>query len=160
MERFEQREKKRTQKKIEPKKWGGWSSVSFFSAGLRPFGAQAVHLLNVIFLPMLQASLTILESWTILDHFRLSWTILDHLGPYWIILNNIGPWHNFLAILDHFLTFPELFLTILDHFLTILDHFLKYPVRFLTIFDHFLTILDHILTFPDHFQDTPKISPR
>ena len=83
---------------------------------------------------------------TIVDHFRLSWTILDHLGPYWIILNNIGPWHNFLTILDHFLTFPELFLTILDHFLTILDHLLKYPVRFLTIFDHFLTIFWHFLT--------------
>ena len=67
-----------------------------FSAGLRAFGAQVVRLQNVFF-PMLQASLTILESWTILSYFRPYWTIsahhgpfLDHLGPYWIIFNNIG----------------------------------------------------------------------
>ena len=68
---------------------------------------QYICVQNVI-LPMLQASWTFLESWTILDlfglfqtilnhftlsrtisdyldHIRLSWTILDHHGQYWII---------------------------------------------------------------------------
>ena len=88
----------------------------FFPAALHAFGAQVVCLHHVFF-PMLQASLTILESWTILDHFRPYWTISDH----------------FLTILDHFLKFPVHFLTTLDYFLTILDHFLTFPVHLLNI---------------------------
>ena len=88
----------------------------FFPAALHAFGAQVVCLHHVFF-PMLQASLTILESWTILDHFRPFRNISDHHGPFYTILdritlNNIGPWQNILTILDHFLKFSVRFLAI------------------------------------------------
>ena len=58
----------------------------FFAAGLRAFGAQAVCMQKKI--PMLQASFTVLESWTILDLFCTS---LDHTEPFQIILDHFKP---------------------------------------------------------------------
>ena len=121
----------------------------FFAAGLSAFSAQAVPIQNV-FLPMLQQSLTVLESWTILDflnYLRPFGTISDHF------LTILDRFMTFLLILWHFLniswpswTFFNItwyFLIILDHFLNILNHFLIFSWYFLTIFWHFLAILDH-----------------
>jgi hypothetical protein len=77
---LKKRKEKNTEKRLNQRSGEDGRAFPFFPSDLRAFGAQAVRL-QTVFFPMLQASLTILESWTILDHFRPSWTILDHIGP-------------------------------------------------------------------------------
>ena len=92
-----------------------------------------------VFLPILQACLTLSESWTIPEYLT---------GPFQTVLTLLD---HFLAILDFFLSvpgrlrsFPEQFgqnPDHLDHFLAILDQFS----------DHFGPFLDNIPAFPAHF---------
>ena len=143
------RKENNTEKILNHKKGEDGQAFLFFAAGLSAFSAQAVPIQNV-FLPMLQQSLTVLESWTILDflnYLRPFGTISDHF------LTILDRFMTFLLILWHFLniswpswTFFNItwyFLIILDHFLNILNHFLIFFWYFLTISWHFLAILDH-----------------
>ena len=90
MERFEQREKKISQKKIEPQKQG----VSFFCRWLSRLQRSGRTYAKCIF-PDVSS---IFDRFGILDHqgtffyhFRPSWTISDHLGPFQTALYNFKP---------------------------------------------------------------------
>ena len=88
MERFKHREMKSAEKKINHRNGEDGRAFPYFDTSFRAFGAQPI-----VLLPMLQASWTLLESYTMLGHIGPFQTISDHpehLGQYWTISDNAG----------------------------------------------------------------------
>ena len=81
------KEKRKEHKiKIEPKKWGGWSCVCFFSppafepSALRPYACKKNSNASSIF-----------HSFGVLDHLGSFCTSLDHPEPFQTILDHFKP---------------------------------------------------------------------